>query len=76
MQQKQMDIVYNIIKLGQPIRTEQIKIVGMYNGVSCADRYIRWLVEQGKVRGIKLPGDKTKTWIVTCKPTQLTLGGI
>jgi len=76
MNKKQIDIVFDIIHMGQPIRTEQVKIQGMYAGVSCADRYIRWLAEQGIIRGAKLKGDKTKTWILNRHPEQLTLGGI
>jgi hypothetical protein len=47
------------------IRTEQVKIDGMYKGVSCADRYLRWLREDGKVVFEKKPNDKTKTWYST-----------
>ena len=74
----QMEIVFDIVKMGQPIRTEQVKIQGMYAGVSCAGRYLRWLSEKGtgRIIGAKLKGDKTKTWIVNGKSIQLTLGVI
>jgi len=55
-------IVYRIVKLFQPIRTEQVKIRAMYQGVSCADRYLRWLQEKGVIEGTKESGNKTKTW--------------
>ena len=68
----QKQIIYNIVAQFGPLRTEQIKIRGMSAGVSCADRYLRWLENEKKLksyyrtgkdkkgRDIKL--DKTKTW--------------
>ena len=62
----QKDIVYKIVKeagsLG--IRTEQVKIEAMRRGISCADRYLRWLAEENKVDSQRKPDDKTHTWWV------------
>jgi hypothetical protein len=62
--QKQMDIVLEIVRNAGDggIRTEQIKIAAMYRGVSCADRYLRWLAEQRLIISEKKLYDKTKTW--------------
>jgi len=61
--EKQEQIVFEIVKANpNGIRTEQVKIAAMYKGVSCADRYLRWLQEKGLIVGEKLLGDKTKTW--------------
>lgn len=63
---KQEDIVYDIIRTLQPVRTEQVKIQAMYYGVSCADRYLRWLQESGTIKSYKAKdGDRTKTWIIS-----------
>lgn len=58
----QQEIVYKIVKNFQPVRTEQVKIMAMENGVSCADRYLRWLQEAGQIRSYRKNGDMTKTW--------------
>ncbi|MDD4892372.1 MAG: hypothetical protein PHH73_00035 [Candidatus Rickettsiella isopodorum] len=54
--------VYDIVKRLSPARTEILKIEGMKQGISCADRFLRWLSEQGLVRSYKLEKDRTKTW--------------
>lgn len=59
----QQEIVFKIIKDNQPVRTEQVKIKAMYEGVSCADRYIRWLQEEGKIYGYFEGKNRTKTWV-------------
>ena len=61
----QKQIVMEIVKrAGQDgIRTERVKIHGMRQGVSCADRYLRWLQEEEKITSYRKHGDKTKTWI-------------
>ncbi len=61
----QLEEVYEIIKEKQPIRTEQVKISAMWKGISCADRFLRWLQEEGKIISYKKKGDKTKTWELT-----------
>lgn len=62
----QMEIVRDIIASAGPdgIRTEQVKIEAMYQSVSCADRFIRWLAEgeNAEVVGMKKAEDRTKTW--------------
>lgn len=58
----QESIVLNIVKEYSPIRTEQVKIEAMKQGVSCADRYLRWLKEKGIIDCRKVEGDRTKTW--------------
>ena len=60
--QNQKEIVYNIVKHNQPIRTERVKIFAMQAGVSCADRYLRWLREDGFLVCEKHPKNRTKTW--------------
>jgi predicted transcriptional regulator len=68
--EKQEQIVFEIVKANpEGIRTEQVKIAAMYKGVSCADRYLRWLAEKGLISGEKFPGNKTKTW----KPVKNTV---
>ena len=62
MTQYQKDIVYQIVKDFTPIRTEQVKIKAMKLGISCGDRYLRWLAEEDRIEGEKKQGDKTKTW--------------
>jgi len=63
----QMEIVYNIVRFNQPIRTERVKIMAMQAGVSCADRYLRWLKEDDFVAKKKLDKDNTVTWYATDK---------
>lgn len=60
---KQKEIILDILFNLSSARTEIIKIEGMKQGVSCADRYLRWLREEGKVRCETMKGDRTKTWI-------------
>ena len=59
-------IVYDIMAIICPARTEQIKLEAMRRGVSCADRYMRWLSDRGIVRNIGKvkDGDRTDTWEV------------
>lgn len=64
----QEEIVFNIIKHNPAQRTDQIKIKAMQEGVSCADRYLRWLQESGYVRSRRYEKDRTKTWTWTGKP--------
>ena len=59
----QEQIVHEIVKTYQPVRTEEVKIKAMYQGVSCGDRYLRYLQKDGKIQSYKKEGDKTKTWI-------------
>ena len=59
----QIDIVHEIVKTLQPVRTEEVKIKAMYEGVSCGDRYLRYLAEKGLITSYKKEGDSTKTWI-------------
>jgi len=59
----QEQIVHEIVKEHQPIRTEQVKVLAMYEGVSCADRHLRYLAEKGIIQSYKKEGDSTKTWI-------------
>ncbi|MCK5602443.1 hypothetical protein KAR91_11250 [Candidatus Pacearchaeota archaeon] len=63
----QMDIVYSIVRFNQPVRTDQVKILAMPGGVSCADRFLRWLRDDGFIKGEKLEKDNTKTWTLTDK---------
>jgi hypothetical protein len=63
----QKEIVLKIVRTRQPIRTEQVKIFSMNAGVSCADRYLRWLRRDGMIIGCKEHGNRTKTWR-TCSP--------
>ena len=66
MTQHQKDIVYQIVKEAgsRGIRTEQVKIQGLKKGISCSDRFLRWLAEEGKIDGCKLINNKTKTWLI------------
>jgi len=72
----QKDIVYNIVKQagGFGIRTEQVKIEAMRQGVSCPDRYLRYFQAEypPKMRGKRKERDKTLTWTlwVDTKPKQ------
>jgi len=64
----QEELVYGALDhLGGRARTEQIKIVAMRHGVSCADRYLRWLADKGLVKSWKVDGDHTKTWKIIGK---------
>lgn len=47
------------------LRMDQIKILAMKIGISCADRYIQWMHEKGLLTGARQKGDATKTWILT-----------
>lgn len=64
----QEEIVFNIVKDCSPIRTEQVKILAMRQGVSCADRFLSWLSEPDRKMieniGKAKPEDKTDTWRV------------
>ena len=61
--EKQMVVVERILRALSPVRTEVVKIEAMKEGVSCADRYLRWLKEKKKCISYTKKGDKTKTWI-------------
>ena len=69
MKETQEKIVFDIVRDSQPIRTEQVKIQAMWKGISCADRYLRWLQEKGKVKSFYCKGDRTKTWVVSNEKT-------
>ena len=58
----QKEIVLDIVKSNGNIRSEQVKIKAMYQGVSCADRFLRFLQEDGIIESYKCAKDKTKTW--------------
>jgi len=58
----QQDTVLNLVKDYAPVRTEGIKRLAMHYGISCPDRYLRYLQRDNKVYSIKREGDKTKTW--------------
>lgn len=61
----QKNIVLEIVRASpNGIRTPDVKIEAMYKGCSCSDRYLRWLSEEGKIKGERLAGDATKTWTV------------
>lgn len=60
--QTQEEIVLEIVRLEEPIRTETVKILAMRRGVSCADRYLRYLQNKGMIEGYRMKGDSTKTW--------------
>jgi hypothetical protein len=64
---KQQQIVYDIVADFSPIRTEKIKAIGLQKGVSCADRYLRWLQESGSIGSYYENGDSTKTWVIVKK---------
>ena len=68
---KQKDIVYNIVKEagGFGIRTEQVKRLAMFKGVSCPDRYCRYWQKENppKMKGKYENNNKTKTWRI-CEP--------
>ena len=65
--EKQKQIVFEIVKELFPIRTEQVKIIALRRGISCADRYLRWLAQENKIFGMRLEGDRTKTWYIAVK---------
>ncbi len=65
MKTTQMDIVLRIVRDLRPVRTEEVKIEAMKQGVSCADRFLRWLAKGGYVYSYKLKENKTKTWMIT-----------
>lgn len=58
--------VYSILAWREKARTEEIKIAAMRRGVSCGDRYIRWMSERGIIENIgkAKDGDKTDTWVI------------
>lgn len=60
----QKKIVLEILKENYPLRTEQVKILAMRQGVSCADRYLRWLSEEGLITSYREKGNATKTWAI------------
>jgi hypothetical protein len=66
MKENQEKVVYDILAILSPARTEQIKISALRRGVSCADRYLRWLSERGLIQNIgkAAEGDRTDTWEV------------
>lgn len=64
---KQTNIVFDLVKELQPVRTEIIKIEALRRGISCGDRYLRWLQNENKVESERKKGDKTHTWTL-CKP--------
>ena len=59
----QLQIVHEVVRSHPDgIRTEWVKILSMQKGVSCADRFLRWLAKSGQIQSEKKEGDKTKTW--------------
>ena len=69
MKETQKQIVYNIVKEagGFGIRTEQVKRLAMFKGVSCPDRYCRYWQKDAKIKGKYENNNKTKTWRI-CEP--------
>ena len=63
----QKKVVLELIRNLCPVRTEILKIEAMKRGVSCPDRYARWLAEDGLVCSYKNKGDRTKTWTIVAK---------
>ena len=63
----QKRVVLDIVKENSPIMTQDVKILAMRQGVSCGDRYLRWLKKEGEIFSYKLAGDRTHTWAVTEK---------
>ena len=64
---KQEEIVFKVLEeLGGIARSEEIKraCLNEYNGVSCPDRYIRWMAERNIIKNIgkAKSGDRTDTW--------------
>ena len=66
----QKKVVLDILRESSSLRTEQLKIEAMKQGVSCGDRYLRWLSEEGLISSYKKKGDATKTWAVIEKPAE------
>ena len=64
------EIVLEIVKEFQPIRTEWINAQGVHRGISESSRYLRWLQEDGLIFSYKKMGNKTKTWAVMKKPSE------
>jgi len=58
--------VYEIMTVICPARSEMIKIAAMRKGISCGDRYVRWMLERGIVENIgkAKDDDKTDTYII------------
>jgi hypothetical protein len=69
----QKDRVLEYVKLNQPVRTEQIKIDLMKEGISAPDSHLRVLQQQGLLTSYydshfnkmikKYVTDRTKTWV-------------
>ena len=61
----QKQIVMEIVKNYEPLRTEQVERKALSVGISggSAGRYLRYLQEEEKIKGYKEKGDRTKTWI-------------
>ena len=62
----QEEIIYEIMTVICPARSEMIKIAAMRRGISCGDRFVRWLSARGIVENIgkAKDDDKTDTYIV------------
>ena len=67
MKRTQKEVVLELIKSLAPVRTEVLKREALYKGISCPDRYARWLAEDGLVCSYKEEGDRTKTWTIVAK---------
>jgi len=63
----QKEVVLELIKSLAPVRTEVLKREALYKGISCPDRYARYLKNEGEIFSYKLAGDKTYTWAVMGK---------
>ncbi|MBA3051903.1 hypothetical protein FP828_03690 [bacterium] len=72
----QEKIVYDIMSIICPARTELIKIAAMRRGVSCADRHMRFLSDRGIVINVKKAksDDSTDTWEVVAPYTPKKIG--
>lgn len=63
MTSTQKQVVLELIQAHpEGIRTEWVKILAMRQGVSCSDRYIRYLAQEGLIQGVREEGNRTKTW--------------
>jgi len=66
MKKTQEEITYEIMTVICPARSELIKIACMRRGISCGDRYVRWLAKRGIVENIgKVKSDdRTDTYVI------------
>ena len=64
MKLKHKQVVYEIVKENEPIKTAQVQIQGLHKGITDSSRQLRYLQKEGKIVGEYIDKNRTKTWTI------------